>query len=99
VPYFLERLKRTPDGDGSLLDHTLMVYGSPMGNPNVHNHKRCPLFLAGKAGGQLKGGLHVKAPDGTPMANVFLTMAHMLGMHDVTSFGDSAGELDVNQGA
>ena len=99
VPYFLERLKRTPDGDGSLLDHTLMVYGSPMGNPNVHNHKRCPLFLAGKAGGQLKGGLHVKAPDGTPMANVFLTMAHMLGMSDLASFGDSTGEFDVNQSA
>ena len=54
-----------------------------MGNPNVHNHKRCPLFLAGKAGGQLKGGLHLKAPDGTPMANVFLTMVHMLGMDDM----------------
>ena len=55
-----------------------------MGNPNVHNHKRCPLFLAGKAGGQLKGGLHIKAPDGTPMANVFLTMAQMLGMNEMT---------------
>ena len=96
VPYFLERLKRTPDGDGNLLDHSLLVYGSPMGNPNVHNHKRCPLFLAGKAGGQIKAGLHVKAPDGTPMANVFLTLAHMLGMDDIASFGDSTGELDVN---
>jgi hypothetical protein len=97
VPYFLERLKRTPDGDGTLLDNTLMVYGSPMGNPNVHNHKRCPLFIAGRAGGQLKGGLHIKAPDGTPMANVFLTMAHMLGMNDIASFGDSTGELDLNR--
>jgi len=97
VPYFLERLKRTPDGDGTLLDNTLMVYGSPMGNPNVHNHKRCPLFLAGKAAGQLKGGLHVKAPDGTPMANVFLSMAHMLGMTDIESFGDSTGALDLNK--
>ena len=96
VPYFLERLKRTPDGDGTLLDNTLMIYGSPMGNPNVHNHKRCPLFLAGKAGGQLKGGLHIKAPDGTPMANVFLSAARMLGMKDVNSFGDSTGELDLN---
>jgi len=96
VPYFLERLKRTPDGDGTLLDNTLMIYGSPMGNPNVHNHKRCPLFLAGKAGGQLKGGLHIKAPDGTPMANVFLSAARMLGMKDVDSFGDSTGELDLN---
>ena len=97
VPYFLERLKRTPDGDGTLLDHTLMVYGSPMGNPNVHNHKRCPLFLAGKAAGQLKGGLHVKAPDGTPMANIFLSMAHMLGMTDIESFGDSTEALDLNK--
>ena len=98
VPYFLERLKRTADGDGTLLDNTLVVYGSPMGNPNLHNHKRCPVFLAGKAGGQLKGGLHLKAPDGTPMANVFLTMAHMLGMNDMESFGDSTGELDLNAG-
>jgi hypothetical protein len=97
VPYFLERLKRTPDGDRTLLDNTLMVYGSPMGNPNVHNHKRCPLFVAGKAAGQLKGGLHVKAPDGTPMANVFLSMAHMLGMTDIESFGDSTGSLDLNK--
>jgi hypothetical protein len=96
VPYFLDRLKRTPDGDGNLLDHTLIVYGSPMGNPNVHNHKRCPLFLAGKAGGRIKGGLHVKAADGTPMANVFLTLAHALGMSDMAAFGDSTGELDVN---
>jgi hypothetical protein len=96
VPYFLDRLKRTPDGDGNLLDNTLMIYGSPMGNPNVHNHKRCPLFLAGKAGGQLKGGLHIKAADGTPMANVFVTMAQMLGMSDLTSFGDSTGEFDLN---
>jgi uncharacterized protein DUF1552 len=96
VPYFLERLKRMPDGDGSVLDNSLIVYGSPMGNPNVHNHKRCPLFIAGKAGGQVKGGLHIKAPDGTPMANVFLTMAQMLGMEDVTTFGDSTGEFDMN---
>jgi hypothetical protein len=99
VPYFLERLKRMPDGEGSVLDNTLIVYGSPMGNPNVHNHKRCPLFVAGKAGGQLKGGLHIKAADGTPMANVFLTMAQMLGMDDLTSFGDSTGEFDMNASA
>ena len=75
VPYFLEKLKNTPDGDGNLLDNTLVIYGSPMGDSNVHNHKRCPLFLAGHAGGQLKGGLHLKAADGTPMANAMLTRA------------------------
>jgi hypothetical protein len=95
LPYFLEKLKNTPDGDGTLLDNTLVVYGSPMGNPNVHNHKRCPLVLAGKAGGQLKGNLHLKAPDGTPMANVFLTAMHMLGLDDVHQFGDSTGEFDL----
>jgi hypothetical protein len=97
VPYFLERLARTPDGDGNLLDNTVIVYGSPMGNPNLHNHKRCPLFLAGKAGSQLKGGLHIKAPDGTPMANVFLSIAHKLGMTEMNSFGDSTGEFDLNK--
>src|SRR5215470_1402063 len=95
IPYFLNKLKSTPDGDGNLLDHTLIVYGSSMGDSNVHNHKRCPLFLAGHAGGQLKGNLHVKAPDGTPMANVFLTLMHKLGMDDVTSFGDSSGEFSL----
>jgi len=97
VPYFLERLARMPDGDGNLLDNTVIVYGSPMGNPNLHNHKRCPLFLAGKAGGQLKGGLHIKAPDGTPMANVFFAIAQKLGMTELKSVGDSTGELDLNK--
>jgi len=95
MPYFLEKLKNTPDGDGTLLDNTLVMYGSPMGNPNVHNHKRCPLFFAGKAGGQLKGGLHLKAPDGTPMANAFLSVLHKLGVDDVQQFGDSTGEMDL----
>ena len=95
VPYFLEKLKNTPDGDSNLLENTLVIYGSPMGNSNVHNHKRCPLFLAGHAGGMLKGGLHLKAPDGTPMANVFLTLLHDLGVETSTSFGDSTGEFDL----
>jgi len=89
VPYFLEKLKNTPDGDGTLLDHSLIIYGSPMGDSNVHNHKRCPLFLAGHANGQLKGNLHVKAADGTPMANVFVSLMHKLGLDDVKSLGDS----------
>ena len=74
-----------------------MLYGSPMGNSNVHNHKRCPLFLAGHAGGQLKGGLHIKAADGTPMANAMLSMLHVLGLDDLRSFGDSTGAMDLNR--
>jgi hypothetical protein len=96
VPYFLEKLRNTPDGDSNLLDNTLIIFGSPMGNSNVHNHKRCPLFLAGHAGGHLKGGLHIKAADGTPMANVFLTLLHDLGV-DLQAFGDSTGTFDLNR--
>ena len=96
LPYFIERLKRMPEGDGTVLDNTLIVYGSPMGDPNVHNHRRVPLLFAGHAGGTLKGGLHIKAADGTPMANTFLDALHKMGMDDVPSFGDSAGSLDLN---
>ncbi len=95
VPYLLAKLKSMPDPNGgNLLDNTLVLYGSPMGDSNVHNHKRCPLFLAGHAGGFLKGNTHVKAADGTPMANVFLTLGHGLGL-DMETFGDSTGTIDL----
>ena len=93
VPYFLDTLKNLREGDSNLLENTLVIYGSPMGNSNVHNHKRCPLFLAGHAGGNLKGNLHLKAPDGTPMGNVMLTLLHDLGLDDLKEFGDSTGEF------
>jgi hypothetical protein len=96
MPYFLEKLKNTPDGDGSLLDHSLIVYGSPMGDGNVHNHVRCPLFFAGHANGKLKGNLHIAVPNGTPMANGMLSLLHMLGVDSLETFGDSTGALDLN---
>jgi len=99
IPYFLEKLKSTPDGDGNLLDNSLVLYGSPMGDSNIHNHKRVPLFLAGHAGGTIKGNLHVKAADGTPVANAMLTVAHKLGLEEMASFGDSTGGLDLNAAA
>jgi hypothetical protein len=96
VPYFMKKLKETPDGDGqNMLDNTLIIYGSPMGNSNVHNHKRCPLFLAGKAGGALRGNLHLKAADGTPMANVFMTVMQDIGLEDLKTFGDSTGRFEL----
>ncbi len=95
VPYFLKKLKETPDGDSNLLENTLIVYGSPMGNSNIHNHKKCPLFLAGHAGGQLKGGLHLRAADGTPMANAMLSVLHTLGLDDINTFGDSTGQFNL----
>jgi len=95
VPYLLEKLKNTPDGDGTLLDNSLVIYGSPMGDSHVHNHKRCPLFFAGHAGGRLKGGVHVATPDGTPMSNAMLAAMHALGFDDLASFGDSTSALDL----
>jgi Protein of unknown function (DUF1552) len=97
VPYFLAKLKNTPDGEGgTLLDNSVILYGSPMGDSNVHNHKRVPMFIAGHAGGALKGNMHVKAADGTPMANAMLTVARSLGL-DMPSFGDSTAALDLNK--
>ena len=95
IPYFLNKLKNTPDGDGTLLDRMMIIYGSPMGNSNVHNHKRCPLFLAGHANGQIKGNLHIITEDRTPMANVMLTLLHKLGLDDLQSFGDSTSPLAI----
>jgi hypothetical protein len=92
LPYFLDRLKEIQEGDSNLLDKTMIVYGSPMGDPNVHNHKRCPLILLGGANGQLEGGVHVNCEDGTPMANVLLGVMHKLGLDDVESFGDSTAD-------
>jgi hypothetical protein len=93
VTYFLEKLKNTPDGDGSLLDHTLVMYGSPLGDSNVHNHKRVPVFLAGHGGG-VKGGQHIACKDETPMANIHYSMLRKLGV-DIEKFGDSNGELAI----
>ena len=94
IPYFLEKLKSTPDGDGNLLDHSLIMYGSPMGDSNVHNHKRVPVFLAGHASGKIKGNLHLREKDGTPMANIMLTMMQKLGVQ-IQHFGDSNGTVAI----
>jgi hypothetical protein len=99
VPYFLEKLRNTPDGESNLLENSLILYGSPMGNSNVHNHKRCPLFLAGHAGGKLRGGYHIMTPDQTPMANAMLSVAHLLGLDDFEKFGDSTGTVALNGGS
>jgi len=95
LPYFFEKLKNTPDGDGSLLDHSLILYGSPMGDSNAHNHKRVPVLLMGHANGAVKGNLHVRCKDATPMANILLTVLHKVGMNEVESIGDSTGEIAV----
>jgi hypothetical protein len=93
MAYFLEKMKNTMDGEASLLDKSMIIWGSPMADSNLHSHRRCPLVLFGHADGQLKGGEHLKADDGTPMANVMLTVMHRLGMDDLKTFGDSTGEF------
>ncbi len=94
VAYFLDRLRNTPDGDGNLLDHSLVLYGSPMGDSHVHEHRRLPLFLAGKANGKLKGNLHRRCAPGTPMANVLLTILDKLGV-ERSHIGDSTGLVEI----
>jgi hypothetical protein len=94
VAYFLDKLKNTPDGDGNLLDHSLVMYGSPMGDGNVHGHKRVPIFLAGKARGKVQGGLHIRAKEDTPQANILLSVMQVLGV-DVDHIGNSTGAFSI----
>ena len=93
--YFLEKMKSTMEGDTNLLEKTMIIWGSPMADGNVHNHRRCPLAFFGHANGVLKGGIHLKTPDGLPMANPMLWAVNQLGL-GLTSFGDSTGEFNLN---
>ena len=90
---FLEKLKSTPDGDGSLLDSTVYLYGSGMGNSSLHDHENLPILVAGGAATGLRGGRHIQYKDGTPLANLHLTLLDRVGVHQ-DSFGDSSGEID-----
>ena len=94
--YFLAKMRDTMDGEASLLDKTAIVWGSPMGDPNLHNHRRTPLLLMGHANGALEGGLHLRTLRGTPMANVFVSLMQGLGHDEMESFGDSTGAFDLN---
>jgi hypothetical protein len=96
LPYFLDRLREIQEGDSHLLDKTMILYGSPMADSNLHNHRRCPLIVLGGANGQLEGNLHVQTADGTPMANAMLTLLHKLGLDDVTRFGNDTGALALS---
>jgi len=92
--YFLERLKATPDGDGTLLDHSTILYGAALSDGNQHSNHNLPLVVAGHAGGQ-KGGRHVAAKAMTPAANLFVNMLDRVGVPTET-FGDSTGRLDLD---
>jgi hypothetical protein len=92
--YFLERLRATPDGDGSLLDHMVILYGSSLSDGNLHWHDNLPILLLGGGGGQIKGGRHVRYPANTPMTNLLLTTLDMLQV-PLERLGDSTGRLDL----
>jgi hypothetical protein len=94
---FLAKMKATPDGDGSLLDHSLYLYGSGIGNPNVHDHTNLPILIAGGAAGGMKGNRHIKYDKPTPLANLHLTLLDKVGVH-LDSFADSTGKLDELSG-
>jgi hypothetical protein len=91
--YFLEKMKSTPDGDGSLLDHAVMLYGSNMSNSNAHDHYPLPNLVVGGAAGRMKGGRHLKHTDRTPMTNLLVTMLDKVGVKQET-LGDSSGRLE-----
>ena len=91
--YFLEKLKGTPEGTGSLLDHSLYLYGSGMGNPNVHDHVNLPVLVGGAAAGRLKGGRHIKYAEPRPLANLHLTLLEKAGVR-LDAFADSTGKVD-----
>jgi hypothetical protein len=91
--YFLEKLKSTPEGDGTLLDHSLFCYGSGMGNPNVHDHVNLPILVAGGGAGRVKGGRQIKYAEPTPLANLHLTLLERVGVR-LDAFADSKGKVD-----
>ncbi len=92
IAYFLEKLKASQDGDGSLLDHSMILCGSGMGNPDVHDHANLPILVAGGGAGRLKGGRHIRYKDPVPLANVHLTLLEKAGIR-LESFADSRGKV------
>ena len=90
---FLKKLQSTREGSGSLLDHSLYLYGSGMGNPNVHDHTNLPILVAGGAAGNMQGGRHIIFDKPTPLANLHLTLLNKVGVR-LDSFADSQGQVD-----
>jgi Protein of unknown function (DUF1552) len=94
LTYFIDKLAKTADGDGTLLDHSLLLYGSSMSNGNQHDHDPLPIVLLGGASGQLEGNRHIVTPPHTPMSNLLLSLLDKLGVRR-DSFGDSTGKLEI----
>lgn len=95
--YFLEKLRSTPDGDGTLLDHSMVLYGGGMSNGDLHTHDNVPLLVFGGGAGTLAGGRHIRYPKGTPLSNLHVSLLDKLGVR-VENFGDSTGTLEFLSG-
>ena len=93
LAYYLDRLRSTPDGDGNLLDHMMVLYGGGISDGNTHLHDNLPVVLLGGASGQVKSGRHIRYKE-TPMSNLLLTMLDMVGVHQ-DKLGDSTGRLHL----
>ena len=98
LAHYLEKLASTPDGDGSLLDHSMVLYGSGLGDGSIHAPHDLPILLAGGAGNQIQGGSHIEYPSDTPVTNLFLTVMDRMGVYK-DRFGDSTGWLDLSHSA
>ena len=94
IAYLLQKLASTPDGDGNLLDHSLVLYGSGMSNSNQHDHHPLPMLLAGGGSGRVQGGRHIRVPDDTPAANLLVSVLSKLDV-PVESFADSTGAVEI----
>jgi hypothetical protein len=93
LAYFLQKLQSTPDGDGSLLDHSMLLYGGGISDGNLHSHVDLPILLIGGGDGRIKGGRHIRYPKNTPLANLHVTLLEKLGVA-VEAFGESTGRVD-----
>jgi hypothetical protein len=100
LAYYLEKLRATRDGEGNLLDHTMILYGAGLSDSNAHSHKSLPLIVLGGGAGQIKGGRHLVYPSykegtfGTPMGNLLLTLVQKMGV-PLENVGDSNGTIDL----
>jgi hypothetical protein len=95
LAYYLDKLRSTPDGDGSLLDHTLIMYGAALSDANLHLYTDLPILLVGGGVNGIKGGQHIKYPARTPLTNLLVTMLDKAGVPKAEKIGDSTGKLDL----
>jgi hypothetical protein len=95
LAYYLDKLRSTPDGDGSLLDHSMILYGAALSDANLHLYTDLPLLLVAGGVNGIKGGQHIRYPSRTPMSNMLLTLLDKAGVPDVKRLGDSSGKVEL----